>query len=204
MGYNAYNFFRLPESSVNRESNMTDIQDKGLIAYENGDFETAFAEWKILAEEDNAQACHNLAILYGTGKGVVENPKLAKHWCERAALLGDVSAQTHLGYLCAHDEEAEQAVHWWKKAADAGDADAQNQLGLAYFMGAGVKQDNEMAADWFEAAAIQDYPEAQFNFGVLYANARRFEHAKHWWTKAAALGDENAQNALKQLEEANI
>lgn len=180
------------------------IQDKGLIAYENGDFETAFAEWKILAEEDNAQACHNLAILYGTGKGVAENPKLAKHWCEKAALLGDVRAQTHFAYLCAHDEQPEQAIFWWQKAADAGDSEAQNQLGLAYFMGAGVEQDNETAADWFEAAAMQNHPEAQFNLGALYANAKRFEHAKHWWTKSAALGDENAQNALQQLEEMGV
>ena len=182
---------------------MTETQDLGLIAYENGDFETAFVEWKKLADEDNAQACHNLAILYGTGKGVPQDLALATEWCAKAANLGDVQAQTHYGYLLS-ENAPEQAVEWWRKAAQAGDADAQNHLGLAYHLGVGVAQDNEEAADWFESAALQDYPEAQFNLGVLYANGQRFSHAKHWWTKAANLGDENAKEALVKLAELGV
>lgn len=180
---------------------MTAIKDAGLLAYEQGDFATALQEWTQLAQEGNTQAHHNIAILYENGQGVAQDLVQAQQWCEKAAQLGDVQAQTHLGYLLADAGNVQAAVEWWHKSADAGDAEAQFALGQAYHSGQGVAQDDDEAADWFEAAALQNHAVAQFNLGVLYANGQRFSHARHWWQKSADLGYEGAQAALAQLEQ---
>lgn len=175
-------------------------QDAGLIAYQQGDYETALNEWHKLAESGNSQAMHNLAILYENGLGVAQDEAQAQYWCEQSAQAGNLHAQTHLGYILRQQGNFQAANDWWQRAADAGDADAQNNLGLAYHHGEGVEQDNDTAADWFEAAALQNHAGAQFNMGVLYANGQRFAHARHWWHKAAELGNEDAQAALAQLD----
>ena len=52
--------------------------DKGLAAYEAGDFATALAEWKPLAEQGDAAAKYNLGVMHAIGKGVIEDHKEAK------------------------------------------------------------------------------------------------------------------------------
>ncbi|MCZ6845208.1 MAG: hypothetical protein O7F69_04845, partial [Alphaproteobacteria bacterium] len=44
--------------------------EKGLAAFERGDYATALREWRPLAEQGEARAQHNLGILYVEGKGV--------------------------------------------------------------------------------------------------------------------------------------
>lgn len=178
---------------------MTNTPEKGIEAYQNGDFATALTEWLTLAQEGNAQACHNIAILYLNGQGVEQDTEQGKMWCLKAAERGHTIAKTHLGFLFAEEGNMSAAIQWWEQAAQEGNADAQNQLGLIYHRGEGVTQDDETAADWFEAAAMQNQAEGQFNLGVLYANGQRFAHAKHWWQKAADQGYQPALDALSQL-----
>lgn len=178
--------------------------DTGLLAYQQGDFAAALTHWQQLAGQGNSQAMHNLAILYGNGQGVEQNDETAQQWCEKAAQAGLVQAQTHLGYLLQQQQNFQAAFTWWQKAAQAGDADAQNNLGLAYHNGEGVAQDDDTAADYFEEAALQNHAGAQYNLGVLYANGQRFTHARHWWQKAAQLGNQDAKRALQQLDSLGV
>ena len=103
-------------------------QDAGLVAYEQGDFAAALAEWRQLAEQGNLQACHNIAIMYDMGQGVEADLAQAQQWCERAAQGGSVPAQAHLGYLLIQQQQPEQAAQWWTKAAQLGNEQAQNAL----------------------------------------------------------------------------
>ena len=43
---------------------------KGLTAYDRGDYATALREWKPLAEQGNASAQFNLGVMYDKGRGV--------------------------------------------------------------------------------------------------------------------------------------
>ncbi|MDA8703246.1 hypothetical protein N9M30_04760, partial [Pseudomonadales bacterium] len=54
--------------------------DKGLAAAEAGDYTTALAEWKPLAEQGDATAQFNLALMYDNGQGVIEDDKEAVKW----------------------------------------------------------------------------------------------------------------------------
>ena len=51
--------------------------DEGLVAADKGDYQTAFKEWKPLAEQGDASAQYNLGNMYGKGQGVPQNFKIA-------------------------------------------------------------------------------------------------------------------------------
>ena len=70
---------------------------KGLDAYDRGDYATALREWKTLAEQGNADAQYNLGWMYTNGKGVPKNYKTAVKWYKLAAEQGNASAQYNLG-----------------------------------------------------------------------------------------------------------
>ena len=44
--------------------------DEGLAAYERGDYETAYHEFRPLAEQGDAEAQNGLGVMYDTGQGV--------------------------------------------------------------------------------------------------------------------------------------
>ena len=53
---------------------------KGWDAYNNGDYATALEEWRPLAVQGDAQAQHNLAVMYYNGEGVIQDYKTAVKW----------------------------------------------------------------------------------------------------------------------------
>ena len=73
--------------------------DKGLTAYNNGDYATALKEWKPLAEEGDVDAQYYLGVLYDNGDGVPQDYKEAVRWYTLAAEQGDVDAQYNLDFI---------------------------------------------------------------------------------------------------------
>jgi len=71
---------------------------KGLAAAKAGDYTTALAEWKPLAEQGDANAQYNLGAMHGNGDGVLKDDKEAVKWFRLAAEQGDVDAQSKLGF----------------------------------------------------------------------------------------------------------
>lgn len=54
--------------------------------------------------------------------------------------------------------------------AEKGDANAQNKIAISYLQGNGVIKDLDRAFYWFEKAANQNHPEAQFYYATLILN----------------------------------
>ena len=54
--------------------------DKGINAYDSGDYKTALAEWTPLAEQGHADAQYSLGVMYENGEGSPENAKTALKW----------------------------------------------------------------------------------------------------------------------------
>ena len=110
-----------------------DLQ-KGLTAYQSGDFATALRELTPLAEQGDATAQFVLGFMYDEGKGVPKNGKTAVKWYELAAKQGYARAQYALGLMYAEGEGVPEndktAVKWYEHAAEQGSADAQQNLGL--------------------------------------------------------------------------
>ena len=102
---------------------------KGLTASRAGDFVTALAEWKPLAEQGDAIAQFNLGLLYDNGKGVIEDDKEAVKWYMLAAEQGKASAQTNLAFMHTTGQGVIQdnvyAHMWWNIAAASGSENAK-------------------------------------------------------------------------------
>ena len=63
-----------------------------------GDYATALQEWRALAERGDAQAQHNLGVMYDEGYGVPVNDAEAVKWYRKAAEQGVATAQVILGF----------------------------------------------------------------------------------------------------------
>ena len=73
--------------------------DKGLDAYDRGDYATALREFKPLAEQGDAYAQYNLGVMYDNGQGVTQDYKTAVKWFRRAAEQGNSFGQNALGNM---------------------------------------------------------------------------------------------------------
>ena len=101
---------------------------KGLAAFQKGDFATALIEWKTLAEQGHAKAQYNLGVMYDNGEGVVQDYKTAAKWYTLAAEQGNASAQYSLGVMYGNGNGVIQdniyAHMWWNISASNGDKSA--------------------------------------------------------------------------------
>lgn len=140
-----------------------DYED-GVNAALSGDFETAFREFTIAAEEGLDLAQYNLGILYFTGQGVEQDYEAAFRWTEAAALQGHAAAQLNLGSLYYFGngvpEDRDQAVEWYGNSAMGGNAAAAYTLAAMYRDGDHVDRDPVLAHAWAAWAVRFDHPEA--------------------------------------------
>ena len=140
---------------------------KGLDAYQRGDYATALREWKPLAEQGNASAQYNLGLMYEKGLGTPQIYNTAVNWYRIAAEQGNALAQFNLGVMYEKGlgvpQNDKTAVKWYRLSAKQGDADAQYNLGLMYDKGQGVPQDYVRAHMWFNIAASSGDKDASQN-----------------------------------------
>lgn len=94
-----------------------DNYSEAFAAAEIGNYHQAFVLFSPLAEQGNAQAQFNLALMYHGGLGVKRNEEEAVHWYRQAAANGSKEAQEFLavGYQegwfgLPHDEKQS---HYW-------------------------------------------------------------------------------------------
>ncbi|HEY1722818.1 MAG TPA: tetratricopeptide repeat protein [Magnetospirillaceae bacterium] len=64
------------------------------------------------------------------------------------------------------------ALETWQKAAEAGDAQSQYGMGYLNQFGLGTTVDNAQATAWYEKAATQNNPDAQYALGLMYESGR--------------------------------
>ena len=99
-----------------------------LDAYNKGDYKSAVNEWSSLADQGNATAQFNLALMYEDGKGVLKDYKQAVKWYRRAADQGHAIAQNNLGWMYAYGngvlKSMTQAKYWIQKAYEGDDKKA--------------------------------------------------------------------------------
>lgn len=115
----------------------------GAQAYADGDKEAAVAAWEEAAAEGNVGAAWVLGNIYEVGDGVAQSDG--------------------------------EAVHYYRLAAEAGHPGAQTRLGLYNKYGsdnADLERNDEKALEWFEAAALQRYAEAQYQLALMYREGR--------------------------------
>ena len=140
--------------------------EKGLAAFNEGDYETSLAECLPLADEGNVEAQFCVGRLYANGFGVPMDDEQALKWYGLAAAGGHAEAQFNLGVMHANGWGVEMndvpAAGFYRLAAEQGFAAAQAALGFSYKHGAGVEKDLTKAYTWFDIAAQRgDFTAAQ-------------------------------------------
>ncbi len=159
--------------------------ETGVVAYLEGDLDTAAAHWRPLAEGGDRAAQFNLGSLYVPVGG---------------AML---------------DDDVAEAAWWFGLAARQGHAQAQYELGVIYRDGGddgtaavSVPADGEMALKWLTAAARQGHGPAQADLGLVYMGRGPgalaglepdMAVAWQWLSLARDQGDKVAMAALAEL-----
>lgn len=103
-----------------------------MAAYLKEDYATAFAEFKPLAEQGDAQAQYRLGIMHNMGFGVPVDPEQAALWLSKAAEQNVAEAQYALGLLFEDGRGVKHsqadAMRWWRQAVALGSYDALQKL----------------------------------------------------------------------------
>lgn len=73
-----------------------DSYNAGLLASEAGDYDTAVMNWHPLAQQGDAAAQFNLALMYHRGLGVAMSEATAVRWYQKSAENGYPKAQEFL------------------------------------------------------------------------------------------------------------
>ena len=136
-----------------------DYED-GVDAANRGDYATAVALLRPLAEQGHAGAQTSLGLLYIDGQGVPQDVAEALRWVHKAAEQGFADAQVVLGAVYTEaglgvPQDHAEAVRWFRKAAEQGYAKGQVGLGIVYFQGRGVPKNYVLAYMWLDLAAAQ-------------------------------------------------
>ena len=145
--------------------------ESALLATKNEEYDKAFNQFQVLANKGEAEAQHNLAMMYRLGKGTKKDIKQSIDWFRKAADQGVVDSQYYLGHAYDVGEgvtpDKKFAFVWYRKAAEKGHGFAQINLGVLYANGLGVAQDIEQAYLWFHVAASQGYKAAFENKEIM-------------------------------------
>ena len=107
--------------------------DKGMAAYEAGDYQTALAEWRPQAEAGDTDAQYNLGLMYYEGECVPQDYAEAAIWYRRAAEQGVADAQNNLGVIYERGHGVPQdylmAHMWYNLVGSGGSGLAQKKPG---------------------------------------------------------------------------
>ncbi|MEM7466683.1 MAG: tetratricopeptide repeat protein [Pseudomonadota bacterium] len=99
----------------------------------------------------------------------------------------------------------DQAFVGFLPLAENGDAEAANYVGIHYYVGAGTARDFDIAAKWFEDAALQGHAGAQKNLGVMYYRGlgvkQNYQKAFGWMYHARKGGNKEAANYLFLMQD---
>jgi S1-C subfamily serine protease len=122
-------------------------------------------ETKARAEQGDAEAQYNLAVMYDMGIGAPKNYTESGKWYAKAAAQGVAEAQFQLGVrYYEHGKQAKdnyvKAFSWFYKAALQGMPEAQYNAGLMYQLGRGVPTNRVEAYKWYIISAAQGYTKA--------------------------------------------
>ena len=101
LGVNFSERFVFPDLYIAVSTPEKDL-DQGLAAYNNGDYETAIAKWKPLAEAGEPSAQYYLGLVYFNGQGVLQDYLETIQWFKLAVEQGKFEAQYNIAFTYAN------------------------------------------------------------------------------------------------------
>lgn len=149
--------------------------EKGIAAFESGNYTEAFQLLLPLAESGNPEAQFSIGCIYDPIFSIQADTTKAISWYLQAAEQDHPIAQNNLATLYLKDKNVEQAIKWYHKSAELGFPFAQEILGDIYSLGLGMNEDEAavfrdefIAVKWYKKAALQGFPIAQKRLDQIY------------------------------------
>ena len=90
--------------------------DEAVQAYGTGDYATALAEFKVLADQGKPEAQYFMGLFYHNGFGVPRDQTESAKWFLKAARQGDARSQYYVGIMAEKGQGVEKdpvAAHRW-------------------------------------------------------------------------------------------
>ena len=141
---------------------------------ETKDFTQAVKWFRAGADQGEARAQYELAMMYYRAQGVARNNVTGFDWAKKAADQGFALAQNRVGVSFERGEGVAQnvstAVEWYRKAAAQGESYGQNNVGRMLIFVRGVPQDPAQAYEFFGRSAAQGNPYAAYNLAYMFEN----------------------------------
>ena len=169
----------------------------GSARYMDQDDTKRFDYYMKAADAGDADAMHEVGVMYGDGVGTEPSFEIASEWIQKSADCGDTEAMNDLGFLYFNGYGVEQdpsiAMDYYTKAADLGNTEAMENIANAYLYGNGVEQDLELAVEWYQKAMEYGSLDAMAQLAIIYRDVQNNpELACHTFEKAADLGNYQA------------
>jgi uncharacterized protein len=151
-----------------------------------------------------ADAQYTMGKRSADGQDLPQDWHQACRWFLLAAEQSHAQAQCELAVCFAEGmgvrRDIAKAFAWFEKSAAQGVARAQWNLGELYATGiAGVPADTRKATALCKRAAHAGFVPAQATLGALFARAKKYDRAVHWWDLAAQKNDPEALFNLAQV-----
>ncbi|MBI3560267.1 MAG: sel1 repeat family protein [Gammaproteobacteria bacterium] len=139
--------------------------EEGHQAFDAQHYEQAYKLWLPLAQQGNAEAQYNLALLFKNGLGIPKDERKALEWFHQAAHQGMTDAMYNIGVMYYEGKGAyrsdKSAIEWWQLGADNNHPNCEYNLGVMYAYGMGIQKDLNKALKLWQAAAQQGHAEAR-------------------------------------------
>jgi TPR repeat protein len=185
-------FFEMATQGGNMEASY----EVGKMHAYAGNYNKAFPYYKMAADGGVVAAMYALGECYYHAKGTPRDAQEAFQYLSRAADRNDRHAQDLLGIMYLQGDWAPQddrkAFELFSQAAGQENLNAQANLGAMYFSGIYVRRDRRKAINLWRDGAKKGNPQCMF----LYAGSledKKPKEARGWYTRAASLGDSQAQ-----------
>jgi len=192
-----------------RETELTDLYQKGLHARNTGDLAAAAKAFRQASDGGLAQAKYELGLLLKIGrKPIAQDLPQAQQLFLEAARQGNLPAQYEVAQMFAQGvgvaADCMQASNWARQAAEAGSPEAAELLGELNMAGCGGSRNPQEAARWLRIAANKGLANAKFSLGVLYMTGdgvvKDLTEARKWLTAAERDGNKSAQFYIRRLD----
>lgn len=155
---------------------------EGLKAMNNGEKRAALNAFKKASEANSAEAAYLVGIIYEE-----KQIKKAITWHKKALAEGVDLSKVNLARLYLRIKLPSKAKEWYLSAADDNNALAQYRL-FKMDAKAKSKKAREDAQIWLVRSANNNFPQAQYIYGLQLLKQKKSDEAQHWLEKAHANG----------------
>ena len=128
--------------------------DKALKDYNNENYEAAFKQFLILAENGDEDSMFNIGIIYTAGTCIEGDNLEALKWYNKAADLGDDEALYYAAQIYSDMKEYKKSFEYFLESSLLNNSYSMYNVGYQYYYGHGVRRDYFKSYIWIKLAIL--------------------------------------------------